>query len=193
LLLIRLPQTSIQGRFLICFPPLCDSFISPQQPIYIKQTSVCISSCHLSVSLSSICPSTVVKPTHPNGRSVRSRLVAGIKSPRSVYTYYPCHTSAPLDVMHTHIHGKQTCTSHGRRNTSLGRLLLNAHAKKMRGAFARVIACTHTFHDSARRCARALHYDYYHDELVGYESLLFSPSLSVRLCAWVYVWLFTSL
>jgi hypothetical protein len=152
---------------------------------------VCISSCHLSVSLSSICPSTVVKPTHPNGRSV-GRFGLGWSpglSPPGVYTYYPCHTSAPLDVVHTqtHIQGQQTCTSRGRRSTSFGRLLLKAHAKKMHGASARVIACTHTFHDSARRCARALHYDYYHDELVGYEwSLLFSTSLSVRLCAWVY-------
>lgn len=83
----------------------------------------------------------------PVGRSVRSRLVAGIKSPRSVYVLslsYKCSTWRRAHTK-THIQGQQTCTSRGRRSTSFGRLLLNAHAKKMHGASARVIACTHTF------------------------------------------------
>lgn len=90
------------------------------------------------------------------------------------------------------------------RSTSFGRLLLNAHAKKMRSASARVIACTHTYvsrYSAAQGCARALHYDYYHDELVGCESPWVSTSLFLSLTIYYIplggyvhaVWLFTSL
>jgi hypothetical protein len=109
-------------------PPLCAILssagprradgVSPDAEIHLPTTSksdrvmiicvrVYICSCHLSVLLSSIRPSSVlVKPTQPNGAGSVGRS-PGL-SPSGVDTYYPCHTSAPLDVVriaHEHTHG----------------------------------------------------------------------------------------